>query len=71
MRFTPTLRFFRRDAAVRGKPDPADLGTAFGMEASLEASPDDYRTSQSYALESQTRQTSQDSPLDWLNRRTA
>lgn len=69
MRFTPTLRFFRRDAAARGKPDPADLGTAFGMEASLEAAPaDNYRQVQSYALESQGNRSTHDSPLAWLNR---
>ncbi len=71
MRFTPTLRFFRRDAVVRGQPDPADMGTAFGMEASLESQPSDYLPSRSYPLESTASQVSQESPLAWLNRRSA
>lgn len=70
MKFTPTLRFFRRNAVARVKPDPADLGTCFGMEASLEATPSDFHRSPStYALESQTQRPGQDSPLAWLNRR--
>ena len=37
MRFVPALRFFRRDVAARSEPDPADLGTAFGLDACLDA----------------------------------
>lgn len=70
MKFTPTLRFFRRHTAARVQPDPADLGTCFGMEASLEATPSDFqRAPSTYALESQTQRPTQDSPLAWLNRR--
>jgi hypothetical protein len=69
MRFTPTLRFFRRDTAPRAQPDPADMGTCFGMEASLEAAPADYRKPATYALESQGALQTQESPLAWLNRR--
>lgn len=73
MRFVPALRFFRRDAAVRSEPDPADLGTAFGLDACLDGSAvSDYRSqSPSDFLESQSARTAQDSPLSWLSRRTA
>ena len=73
MRFVPALRFFRRAAAVRSEPDPADLGTAFGLDACLDGggiseyrqqAPNDF-------LESQSGRTVQDSPLGWLSRRTA
>lgn len=73
MRFVPSLRFFRRDVAARNAPDPADLGTAFGLDACLDGGgiseyrqqgPSDY-------LESKSGHASQDSPLSWLSRRTA
>ncbi|KQY85323.1 hypothetical protein [Pelomonas sp. Root1444] len=73
MRFVPALRFFRRDAAVRSEPDPADLGTAFGLDACLDGGMvSEYRNqSPGDFLESQSDRSSQDSPLSWLSRRTA
>ena len=73
MRFVPALRLFRRDAAVRSEPDPADLGTAFGLDACLDGGAvSEYRSqSPSDFLESQSDRSSQDSPLSWLSRRTA
>ncbi|MDR7299554.1 hypothetical protein J2X16_004924 [Pelomonas aquatica] len=73
MRFVPALRFFRRDAAVRSEPDPADLGTAFGLDACLDGGMVSEYRSQSPGdfLESQSDRSSQDSPLSWLSRRTA
>jgi len=76
MRFVPALRFFRRDAAVRSEPDPADLGTAFGLDACLEdGEVSEYRSQPpSDFLESQSplaQQAAQESPLSWLSRRTA
>ncbi len=69
MRFAPALRFFRRQPAETHEQDPADLGTAFGMEASLQAG-DDFRPSVGeYPLESQQTEASSDSPLAWLSRR--
>ena len=73
MRFVPALRFFRRDAAVRSEPDPADLGTAFGLDACLDGGGiSEYREQpKSDFLESQSGRLLQDSPLSWLSRRTA
>jgi hypothetical protein len=73
MRFVPALRFFRRDAAARSEPDPADLGTAFGLDACLDGGGiSEYRSQgPSDLLESQAVRTPQDSPLAWLSRRTA
>lgn len=71
MRFVPALRFFRRDVAARSEPDPADLGTAFGMEASLSDVTTDYLSARSYPLESQGNRAAQESPLAWLSRRAA
>lgn len=75
MRFVPALRFFRRDAAVRSEPDPADLGTAFGLDACLDGGGiSEYRSQpQTEFLESQSGRVvvAQDSPLSWLSRRTA
>ncbi|MBA4341674.1 MAG: hypothetical protein C0423_05915 [Methylibium sp.] len=72
MRFAPALRFFRKSPAAVVEPDPADLGTAFGMEACLEEG-GDFRPSQadSYELESTQRaaRDSLESPLAWLSRR--
>ncbi len=65
MRFASALNFFRRPAAPV-QPDPADLGTCFGMEASLEDS--DYRSSTPLPLESEARGA--ESPLAWLSRRS-
>jgi len=68
MRFVP--RFLRRDIAVRVEPDPADLGTAFGMEASLTDLPADFRpVTANYGLESQGSRGTQESPLAWLSAR--
>ncbi|WP_158080863.1 hypothetical protein [Pelomonas sp. KK5] len=56
------------------EPDPADLGTAFGMEASLE--PMDFQSSAGeYELESRqvaaaSGAAADASPLAWLNRRS-
>ena len=72
MRFVPALRFFRRDVAARSDPDPADMGTAFGMEASLSDVTTDYLVSpRSYPLESQGNGAAPESPLAWLSRRAA
>ena len=73
MRFVPALRFFRRDAAVRSEPDPADLGTAFGLDACLDdGGVSEYRSQPaSDFLESQAPQPTQESPLGWLSRRHA
>ena len=73
MRFVPTLRFFRRDVAARTEPDPADLGTAFGLDACLDGGViSEYRSqAPSDFLESQSGLAQQESPLSWLSRRTA
>lgn len=74
MRFVPALRIFRRDAAARSEPDPADLGTAFGLDACLDGGGvSEYRSQPpSEVLESQSpRAVHQASPLGWLSRRTA
>jgi hypothetical protein len=70
MRFAPALRFFRRQPSPSFEQEPADMGTAFGMEASLEDG-DDYRASVTEAeLESQRARTALESPLAWLSRRS-
>lgn len=67
MRFTPALRFFRRSSTPTPEQDPADMGTAFGMEASLEDG-DSYRAHVSEAeLESQRQRHALESPLAWLS----
>lgn len=67
MRFASALSFFRRSPASATEQDPADLGTAFGMEACLEGE-DDYRASVSeYELESQHTRAALESPLAWLS----
>ena len=73
MRFVPALRLFRRDAAVRSEPDPADLGTAFGLDACLDGGAiAEYRSQPaSDILESKAGTAGQESPLSWLSRRTA
>ncbi|MCV2350616.1 hypothetical protein [Paucibacter sp. Y2R2-4] len=69
MRFAPALRFFRRSPAPAFEQDPADLGTAFGMEASLQDG-DDYRASVTEVeLESQRARRALESPLAWLTKR--
>lgn len=72
MRFTPALRFFRKSSATSDTHDPADLGTAFGMEASLEGE-DSYTGGQAppYELESErAARAALESPLAWLSRRS-
>lgn len=70
MRFTPKLRFFRRESTAHAQPDPADLGTCFGMEASLEGASSDYRSRPNYALESKPQHVAPEvSPLAWLSHR--
>jgi hypothetical protein len=73
MRFVPALRLFRRDAAVRSEPDPADLGTAFGLDACLDGGGiSEYRSQPAGDfLESRSSAVAQESPLSWLSRRTA
>jgi len=74
MRFVPALRLFRRDAAVRSEPDPADLGTAFGLDACLDGGAiSEYRSQPPTGdfLESQSGHAMQESPLSWLPRRPA
>lgn len=44
MNLLPGLNWFRsvttrRDAATHSTPDPGDMGTAFGLDASMEALP--------------------------------
>ncbi len=71
MRFAPALRFFRRDSAPSLGQDPADMGTAFGMEACLEDG-DDYRANVTEPeLESQRARAALESPLAWLSRRNS
>ncbi|MEH0166549.1 hypothetical protein ABT392_03995 [Paucibacter sp. JuS9] len=68
MRFAPSLRFFRKTPAPVIEHDPADLGTAFGMEASLEGEDPNQRSTSSYALESERSGADSESPLAWLSR---
>ncbi|MDI4635573.1 hypothetical protein J7U46_21090 [Pelomonas sp. V22] len=68
MRFAPSLRFFRKTPAPVIEHDPADLGTAFGMEASLEGEEAGQRRSSSYELESERAGADSESPLAWLSR---
>lgn len=72
MRFAPALRFLRRRSgpAPSAPIDPADLGTAFGMEASLEGDGDFEQRSRGYAeLESQRAHPPVESPMDWVRTR--
>lgn len=68
MRFAPSLRFFRKAPAPVTEHDPADLGTAFGMEASLEGEDVDQRRGSHYELESTRTGSDSESPLAWLSR---
>ena len=68
MRFVPALRFLRRasDRPPVRVVDPADLGTAFGLEASLEEAP---ASRPSYGeLESQRAHPPLDNPMAWVRR---
>jgi len=69
MRFAPALKFLRRSpAAVRPVADPADMGTAFGMEASLEDDPKAAKPSYG-VLESQRAHPPMDNPMAWMRQR--
>ena len=68
MRLAPNLPFLRRatDRTPARVQDPADLGTAFGMEASLEEAP---ASSAGYGqLESQREHPPLDNPMAWVRR---
>ena len=74
MRFAPAaaLRFFRRQPSNRPVQDPADMGTAFGLEVTLEDDADSFRRTSDYqSLESSevVPVNSAESPLAWLHRR--
>jgi len=67
MRITSALSLFRRPSAAR-EPEPADMGTAFGMEASFgdDSEYEDFRRSD-YGLESEAAPpTTVTSPLSWM-----
>ncbi|MBV8122522.1 MAG: hypothetical protein JO370_00390 [Paucibacter sp.] len=74
MRFTSTLRFFRRTPPSHVQHDPADMGTAFGMEASLGGEFSEMRAAQldgpleSQCARSDARSGTGDSPLAWMTR---
>ncbi|WAC73984.1 hypothetical protein OU995_04420 [Roseateles sp. SL47] len=71
MRIASALRLFRRHTTGTHEPEPADMGTAFGMEASFgDASEyEDFRRSD-YGLESQTTPPAAiESPLSWMTAR--
>ena len=74
MRFAPAaLRFFRRSSAQVVEQDPAEMGTAFGMEASLEPVEEFRSGVREYGLESQqvgAAAVAVESPLAWLSRRS-
>jgi len=63
MRFANALSFFRRQPA-RIEQDPADLGTAFGMEASLED--EAFSAPPAADLDSAAVSNESESPLSWL-----
>jgi hypothetical protein len=69
MRFLPSMLQFRRPAAgdrVMREQDPADLGTAFGMEACLGEEMDYVPiNTEGFGLESRA----QEAPMSWLSRR--
>lgn len=74
MRFAPALRFFRKSSTPAQAHDPADLGTAFGMEASLESEGGGSSSRPDYPLESEQQaaaaRAALESPLAWLSRRS-
>ena len=63
MRFANPLSFFRRQP-VRIEQDPADMGTAFGMEASLDEP--GYGAPSSSDFDAHAAKTEAESPLSWL-----
>jgi hypothetical protein len=68
MRFASALNFFRRVPATVGH-DPADMGTCFGMEASLEDS--DFSLASDAELSADRERAALESPLAWLSRRSS
>jgi len=68
MRFTSALNFFRRIPATV-QHDPADMGTCFGMEASLEDS--DFSKASEAEPSAERELAALESPLAWLSRRTS
>ena len=68
----PVTRLWRLARKSKRLPDPADLGTAFGLDACLDGvEQGDYRQHvRPELLESQSPPAA-DSPLAWLSRRTA
>ena len=68
MRFTSALNFFRRVPATV-EHDPADMGTCFGMEASLEDS--NFSKASEAELSADRERAALESPLAWLSRRTS
>ena len=70
MRFLPAMLQFRRSSLRAHTPheqDPADLGTAFGMEASLSDEMDYLPLPTAAAGAEPLRQ---ESPMSWLSRRS-
>ncbi len=72
---TPSLlaRLTRRRPRAIRRPDPADMGTAFGMEASFgdDSEYEDFRRSD-YGLESEAAPSPAaevESPLSWMRSR--
>ncbi|WP_377158694.1 hypothetical protein ACFJIX_06930 [Roseateles sp. UC29_93] len=68
MRITSALRLFRRNSSGTHEPEPADMGTAFGMEASFgdDSEYEDFRRSD-YGLESESAPPATiESPLSWM-----
>ncbi len=66
---TQNSSFFRRFAPRDPEPvadDPADLGTAFGLEASLDAVGE---TDDDAAADADSHPQSERAPMDWLARR--
>lgn len=73
MSFASALRLFRRNSPGAHEPEPADMGTAFGMEASFgDASEyEDFRRSD-YGLESESAPgpvAETECPLSWMRTR--
>jgi hypothetical protein len=68
MPFTPALRFLRRSAGASRarKPDPADMGTVFGLEESLGRAEVQPAAGESH--EPQAPQEPLDNPMAWLLR---
>lgn len=69
MRFLPAMLQFHRSSAQASMPreqDPADLGTAFGMEASLS---DEMDYAPWPVAAAGVEPLRQDSPMSWLARR--